>query len=186
MRLFALSAYLGCCSQARLVRAVTARVRAPGGQELGAGRFHWPERKARFGRSYEENQSMITKMLRSTALAAALAASSLPALPATAQASPWGWHGWGWGGFGIGLAAGLIGTALAAPYWGYGYPAYGFYPAYSYYPAYRYYPAYGYGYGYPYYYGGYYAPRYYGYGYARAAHWGHPRHVYVRHVYRHY
>src|SRR5215468_2177218 len=100
---------------------------------------------------------MLTKTLRSTALAAALAASSLPALPVSAQAAPWGWGwgGWGWGGFGIGLAAGLIGTALTTPYWGYGYPAY-------YYPGYSYYPTYGYGYGYPY--SGYYAPGYYGYG----------------------
>jgi hypothetical protein len=79
------------------------------------------------------------------------------------------WRRRGWGGFGVGLAAGaIVGAALTAPYYrygyyGYGYPAYSYgYPAYSYgYPAYSYgYPAYSYGY-YPAYYGYYGAPRYY-------------------------
>ena len=120
---------------------------------------------------------MVPKALRTTALAAALAASSLPALPLSAQAAPWGWHGgwgggwggWGWGlgGFGVGLAAGLIGSALATPYYGYGYgyPAYPYYPAYTSYPNYGYYPGYASYPGYSYY------PNY-GYGYARTAYWG--------------
>jgi hypothetical protein len=62
-----------------------------------------------------------------------------------------GWRGggWGWGGVGLGLAAGaVIGSALAAPYYDYGYYDY---PAYTYAPAYYgygYAPAYGYGYDY--------------------------------------
>ena len=70
--------------------------------------------------------------LRTAALTAALMTAAFPALPNSANAA-WGWghHGWGWGGFGVGLAAGaLVGTALAAPYYGgyygYGYPAYGY------------------------------------------------------------
>jgi hypothetical protein len=43
--------------------------------------------------------------------------------------------GWGWGGIGVGFAAGaLIGTALAAPYYPYGYYApryYAYAPAYA-------------------------------------------------------
>jgi hypothetical protein len=83
--------------------------------------------------------------LRTATLAAALVTAAIPSLPTSAHA--FGFHGgwgWGWGGVGVGLATGaLIGTALAAPYYGgyaydYGYPAYG--PAYAAYgsPAYAY------------------------------------------------
>ena len=53
--------------------------------------------------------------IRAIALAGALLATSVPALPVSAQAAPLGWHGGGWhgggwglGGLGIGLAAGAI------------------------------------------------------------------------------
>jgi hypothetical protein len=60
----------------------------------------------------------------------------------------------------------LIGSALATPYYAYGYPSYPYYPAYGgYYPAYASYPAYPYG------------PAY-GYGYAGAGYWG--SNVYLR------
>jgi hypothetical protein len=99
----------------------------------------------------------VPKLLRTTALATSLIAASVPlSVPANAAWGGWhggwgGWHGgggWGWGGVGLGLAAGaLIGGAIAASSYGYGYPAYGSaygygYPAYSGYS----YPAYGYGY----------------------------------------
>ena len=76
---------------------------------------------------------------------------------------------------GAGVAAGVIGGALASQAYGYGYPAYGYgygYPAYGYgYSAYSYgYPAYSYGYPA---YG--YAPAYYGYA---------PRRYYARRYYR--
>src|SRR5262252_8412026 len=119
------------------------------------------------------------KLLRTTALSAALMTAAVPSL--TTPANAWGWRGgWGWGGVGLGLAAGaLIGSAIAASsygYYGYGYPYYGY--GYGY-PAYGYgYPAYGYGYASPSYYyggyGGYYRPyygayygSYYGYRIAR-------------------
>src|SRR5262249_14831926 len=92
------------------------------------------------------------KLLRTTALSAALMTAAVPSL--TTPANAWGWRGgWGWGGVGLGLAAGaLIGSAIAASsygYYGYGYPYYGY--GYGY-PAYGYgYPAYGYGYGTGYY-----------------------------------
>ena len=72
-----------------------------------------------------------------------------------------GWGGGGWGGAGIGLAAGaLIGAAIAAPAYGYGYaPAYG----------YGYAPAYGYGYDDD---SPAYAPAAYDYGYAPAYGYG--------------
>jgi hypothetical protein len=119
------------------------------------------------------------KLLRTTALAAALMAIALPSLTSPAHAwrvGGWrgaglgwrgaglGWRGggWGWRGAGVGLAAAAVaGSALAAGSYyggyGYGYPAYGY--GYGY-------PAYGYGYGTGY---GYaantYAPAYsYGYG----------------------
>ena len=83
------------------------------------------------------------KLLRTTALSAALMTAAVPMLTSPAHAWGWGWRGggWGWGGAALGLAAGaLIGSALAAPYYayGYGYPAYGY--GYGY-------PGYGYGYG---------------------------------------
>ena len=92
------------------------------------------------------------KLLRTTALTAALMIAAVPSLTTQANAQ-WGWRGggwgWGWGGAALGIAAAgaLIGSALAAPYYtyGYGYPAYGYgYPAYGYG-----YPAYAYDYGYP-------------------------------------
>jgi hypothetical protein len=100
------------------------------------------------------------KLLRTTALTAALMTAAVPMLTSPAHAWGWGWRGggWGWGGAGLGLAVGaLIGSALAAPYYGYGYG----YPAYGY--GYGY-PAYGYGYGTGYGSGYGYAPTY-GYGY---------------------
>ena len=74
--------------------------------------------------------------LRTASLAAALIAAAVSSLPASANAQ---WRGgWGWGGFGAGLAAGaVIGGALAAPYYSYGYA-----PSYSY----SYAPSYSYGY----------------------------------------
>jgi hypothetical protein len=79
------------------------------------------------------------KLIRTTALTAALMTAAVPSLTTPANAWGWGWRGgWGWGGVGLGLAY---------PYYGYvGYPAY-----YGYGFAY---PAYGYGYGSGYY-GGY-------------------------------
>jgi len=73
----------------------------------------------------------LMKLLRTTALTAALMTAAVPSLTTPADAWGWGWRGgWGWGG---------------VPYYGYiGYPAY-----YGYGFAY---PAYGYGSGY---YGGY-------------------------------
>ena len=154
------------------------------------------------------------KLLRTTALTAALMTAAVPSLTSPAHAWGWGWRGGGWGGVGVGLAAGaLIGGAIAASSYAYGYPAYGYgygYPAYGYvtgpvtaiqltryrfvsgysYPAYGYgygsgysYPAYGYGYGTGY--------SYPAYGAYRAAY--HPvvrRHIYATaagvHHYRHW
>src|SRR5215207_1473436 len=100
----------------------------------------------------------------------------------------YGWRGgWGWGGGAMAaglIAGGLIGAAAAAPYYGYGYPAYDGYPAYYGYP-YAYRPRH---YGYrrafyrPYrgYRRAYYARPYYGWGYrrphyARPYGWGYRR-----------
>jgi hypothetical protein len=131
------------------------------------------------------------KLLRTTALTAALITAAVPILTSSAEAwrgggwrgGGWrgagiGWRGggWGWRGAGVGLAAAAVaGSALAASSYysyGYGYPAYGYgygtgygYAANTYAPAYNY--GYGTGYGYPAYgygYGtGYYGA--YGYGY---------------------
>jgi len=75
------------------------------------------------------------KVLRTTALTAALMTAAVPSL--TTPANAWGW---GWGGVGLGLAAGaLIGTAIAAyASYGYGYPAYGYGYGTGYYGGYRY------------------------------------------------
>jgi hypothetical protein len=99
--------------------------------------------------SRREEVMKVPGKIRTTVVAAALMAATVPSLSTSAEAA-WGWRGggwhhggwggggWGWGGVGLGLAAGaLIGGALAAPYYG-GYYGYG-------------YPAYAYGYGYPYY-----------------------------------
>ncbi len=140
--------------------------------------------------------------LRTATLAAALLAASIPSLPSTAQARPFGFHGgwghggWGWGGAGLGLAAGaIIGSALAAPYYGgygypygYGYAPYGYGADYGYDPIYGYAPvSYAYAPGYAYYggyrrygYGGYGAYRV-GYGGYRA---GYARAAYARPMYR--
>jgi hypothetical protein len=118
-------------------------------------------------------------------LAAALIAGSVSALTGSAHAVPLSaslslrdastsevqpvqWRrGWGWGGVGFGLAAGaIVGAALAAPYYRYGYGGYGGcygcgYPAYyygGYYPSYRY--------AYTPYYSYAYAPADYSYGYS--------------------
>ena len=104
--------------------------------------------------------------IRAIALAGALLATSVPALPVSAQAAPLGWHGGGWhgggwglAGLGIGLAAGaIIGGTFAAPYNAYGY-APGYY-GYAYAPAYGYAYAPAYGYAYAPAYGYAYAPTY--------------------------
>ena len=99
---------------------------------------------------------------RTTVLTAALIAIAVPSLTSSAQA--WRLRGHGWRAAAVGAA--VVGGALAARNYGYGYgyPAYGYgygtgygYPAYGYssgygYPAYGYgtsysYPAYGYGFG---------------------------------------
>jgi hypothetical protein len=124
--------------------------------------------------------------LRTTALAAAVIAASVPCLSASVQAAPFvhgmGWHagigrwhggdGWhdrwggGWAGAGLGFAAGaIVGSALAAPYYDGGY-----YTADYDYPDYYGYasvPA-AYGYDYPAAYGYDYAPVGYSYDYAVA------------------
>src|SRR5215471_16188087 len=83
-----------------------------------------------------KTKEYVMKLRIASLATAAVIATSVP-LANSAEAA---WRGgWGWGGLGFGLAAGaLIGTALAAPYYG------------------------GYGYGYPGYYGYGYAPAYYG------------------------
>ena len=90
------------------------------------------------------------KLLRTTALTAALMTAAIPLLTSDAQA--WrGWRGAGWGWRGAALGAAAVGTALAARSYyggyGYGYPSYGY--GYGYGTGYGY-PAYGYGTGYSY------------------------------------
>jgi hypothetical protein len=81
------------------------------------------------------------KLLRTTALTAALMTAAVPLLTSEAQA--WRWRGAGWRAAAVGAA--VVGSAIAArSYYGYGYG----YPAYGYgYGAGYGYPAYGYGYG---------------------------------------
>jgi hypothetical protein len=115
-----------------------------------------------------KSRAMAVVVAGATAIAGVLPAAAAPVLTGTAalkQALPsdvqdvrW----WGGGAFFGGLiAGGLIGAAVARPYY-YGYPSYyGYGYGYGYAPyAYGYaYPYYSYGYGYPYggsYYGGYY------------------------------
>src|SRR6516225_5964867 len=98
-------------------------------------------------------QEGIMKLLRTTALTAALMTAAIPLLTSDAQA--WrGWRGGGWRAAAVGAA--VVGGAIAARsyYGGYGYGTGYSYPAYTgySYPAYGYgtgysYPAYGYGYG---------------------------------------
>ena len=117
-----------------------------------------------------KNRALAAVLGGTTAIAGAGSASAAPVLTSTAalkRAQPSDVQNvrWGWGGafFGGLVAGGLIGAAIARPYYGYGY-GYGYYgyPSYAYggYPyGYGYsYPYYSYGYGYPYggYYGGYY------------------------------
>ena len=81
--------------------------------------------------------------LPSKAVAAALVAASLASISTPADAQ-WGWRR-GWGGIGFGLAAGaIIGGAIAASSYNYGYYGYPYRRAYYYggYPAYAYYPDY--------------------------------------------
>jgi hypothetical protein len=109
---------------------------------------------------------------RLTALVAATSIGIATVGASTSADARWGSGGW-WGpaigGFAVGA---VIGSALARPYYGYGYG----YPA-------------SYGYGYPAYYSyGY--PRYYSYGYPRYSSYGFyaPSRPYHRHYYarRHY
>ena len=123
-----------------------------------------------------EEEVLLVKLLRTTALTAALMTAAVPSLTTPANAWDWGWRGgWGWGGLGLGLAAGAVARgAIVYPYYGYGYgyPGYG----YGYAPAYR---EGSYGYGYPSY--GYdFGTGYYGGGYHPAI-----RHAYVRRHWRH-
>jgi len=70
-------------------------------------------------------EESLMKILRTTALTAALMTAAVPSLTTPANAWGWGWRGgWGWGGVGLGLAtAAVVGSALAASsYYGYGYP----------------------------------------------------------------
>jgi hypothetical protein len=120
--------------------------------------------------------------LPSKAVAAALVAASLASISTPADAQ-WGWRR-GWGGVGFGLAAGaIIGGAIAASSYNYGYYGYPYRRAYYYggHPAYAYQPDYGYSYasyGYrPGYYGYASAPTYYAGGYPRGR-------VYARRAYR--
>ena len=55
--------------------------------------------------------------IRAIALAGALLATSVPALPVSAQAAPLGWHGGGWHGGGWGLAGLGIGLARRRDHW---------------------------------------------------------------------
>ena len=100
---------------------------------------------------------MRRKILRTTALTAALMTAAVPLLTSDAQA--WRLRGHGWRAAAVGAA--VVGGAIAARSYyggygyGYGYPAYGYgygtgysYPAYGYgYGTGYSYPAYGYGYG---------------------------------------
>ena len=62
------------------------------------------------------------KLLRTTALTAALMTAAVPLLTSEAQA--WcGWRGGGWGWRGAAVGAAVVGSALAArSYYGYGFP----------------------------------------------------------------
>ena len=138
-----------------------------------------------------KNRALATVLAGTTAIAA-VSASAAPVLTGTAalkQALPSDVQDvrWGWGGgafFGGLIAGGLIGAAIATPYYGYGYGYYS-YPPY----AYGYYAPYAYGYSYPYVssgyaypYGGYYGGGYYG-GWRGYGWRGGPAHVgyHVRH-----
>jgi hypothetical protein len=101
------------------------------------------------------------KLLRTTALTAALMIAAIPSLTNPVRAEGWNWGGWGWGG--------VIATGLAPNGTGFGYAPNAYAPPYEY----AGYPAYSYGYG-----TGYGAPVYGGYRYAAY----HP--VVRRHVYR--
>jgi hypothetical protein len=105
------------------------------------------------------------KTVTALAAAATLATATLAA-PRTADAR-WGWWGPALGGLAVGA---IVGSALARPYYGYGYGGYPYYGTY-------YAPA-------PVYYS-YYAPAYYGYyGYSRPYGYGCWRRGYYGHRYR--
>ena len=111
----------------------------------------------------------MTKTITAIVAAAGIAAVTL-ATPKPAEARCWGcWVG-------AGIAAGIVGGALASSAYGYGpYYGYGYAPSYSY----GYAPSYGYGYA-PAYSGyatPYYASPYYSYAYV-------PRRAHVRRYYR--
>jgi hypothetical protein len=85
------------------------------------------------------------KILTALAVAGSLVVASVATSgPALAWRGGWGgwhggWGGWGWGGAAAGFAAGaIVGTALAAPYYGSygGYYPYGGYGGYAPYPYY--------------------------------------------------
>jgi hypothetical protein len=100
--------------------------------------------------------------------APALAALAFLSTAEPASAQYYGYRGFGWGA--AGLAAGIVGGALAvatAPLWAPGYYGYNsYYPTYAYGPGYAYAPNYGYGYSPGYSYGsGYGYASNYGYGY---------------------
>jgi hypothetical protein len=89
---------------------------------------------------------VMKKILTALAVAGSLAVASVATSgPALAWRGGWGgwhggWGGWGWGGAAAGFAAGaIVGSALAAPYYG----GYGYYPYGGY--GYAAYPYYGYG-----------------------------------------
>lgn len=126
-----------------------------------------------------KNRVLVLGLAGTTAITLVCSASAAPVLTNTAalrQTLPSDVRDvrWGWGGgafFGGLLAGGLIGAAIASPYY-YSYPAYGYGYSSYYYPYAYSYPAYSYGYGYPY--GGYYGGGYggwrgYGYGWRGAA-----------------
>src|SRR5262249_26001183 len=109
------------------------------------------EESARHGRTGVCSLEVIMKLLRNTALMAALMTAAVPLLTSDAQA--WRLRGHGLRAAAVGAA--VVGGAIAARNYGYGYgyPAYGYGTGYSY-------PAYGYGYG-----TGYSYPAYSGYSY---------------------
>jgi hypothetical protein len=137
-----------------------------------------------------KNRALVAALAATAAMGTGCPVSAAPvptmtaavkhALPSDVQDVRWGWGGgwggwrggwggwrggWGWGGgaFVGGLVAGgLLGAAIASPYY-YGYPSYGYGYGYGAYPYYAAYP-YAYTYGYPY--GGYYGGYGYGYPYA--------------------
>jgi F0F1-type ATP synthase membrane subunit c/vacuolar-type H+-ATPase subunit K len=61
------------------------------------------------------NKARRDHMFRKMALIlASTAALGMVALSPTSASAHWRGHHWGWGGFGVGLAAGLVGSAIVA------------------------------------------------------------------------